>query len=220
KTPYVVMKYATTLDGKIACYNGKSRFVTGEAARKHVQILRNRYMGIMVGVGTVLADNPSLECHMEGGRNPVRIICDTSLRTPIDSYVCESAGIVRTIIATCETDENKLKPYLDKNVEIIYVSKDPENHIDLKELMDKLGELKIDSILLEGGGTLNASALKAGIVNYVYAYVAPKIFGGENAPSPVRGVGVSSPDEAYIIENKKMELIGDDILVMGNIKSV
>ena len=99
KTPYVTMKYAQTLDGKIACFTGASKWVTGEEARAYVQHMRNRHMAIMVGAGTVQADDPMLNCRLEGGRNPVRIICDSTLRTSMDSKIVKTAGEIRTVFA-------------------------------------------------------------------------------------------------------------------------
>ncbi len=110
-TPFVVMKYAMTLDGKIATCTGASQWITGETARNHVQQQRHRYRGIMAGVGTVLADDPMLTCRMEGGRNPVRIICDSHLRTPLSAKVVATAKAVPTVIATCCKDEEKRALY-------------------------------------------------------------------------------------------------------------
>ena len=112
KHPVGVMKYAMTLDGKIAAYTGASKWITGEAAREHVQRQRHRYSGIMVGVGTVLTDDPSLACHMEGRKNPVRIICDTHLRTPLQAQVVMTAGKRPTILATCCTDLKRCAAYM------------------------------------------------------------------------------------------------------------
>lgn len=216
KTPFVVMKYAMTADGKIACYNGESKWITGEAARQNVQKSRLRYSAIMVGVGTVLADDPQLTCRLENGRNPVRIICDSRLRTPLDSNIVKTAFEVPTIIACLETAENG-EEYEKKGVKLLRVG-EKDGHIDLAELMKKLGELKIDSILLEGGAQLNYSALQAGIVNKVQAYISPKIFGGKTAPSPVGGEGVSSPAEGFMLENPRISSFGEDFLIEWEVK--
>jgi len=216
-TPYVVMKYAMTIDGKTAAYTGKSRWVTGEAARRRVHEDRHRYASIMVGAGTVIKDDPLLTCRIEGGQNPVRIICDTRLRTPLCSQVVETAGAVPTIIATACCDEEKKKPYTDKNCEIMTISKDGE-HIDLNELMIKLAAKKIDSVLLEGGATLNWSALQSGIVQKVQAYIAPKIFGGAGAVSPVGGIGVADPGGAFLLINSSLTMLDEDILIESEVK--
>ena len=182
-----------------------------------VQELRNRYMGIMAGVETVIKDNPMLNCRIEGGRNPIRIICDTSLRTPIDSNIVNTSKEIRTILATACSDKKRQEEYLACGCEILTIKK-KENHIDLKELMRRLGESGIDSILLEGGGTLNWSALNAGIVNKVMAFCAPKIFGGENAKSPVSGIGVENPSKAFALKNMQVQTIGTDLLLEAEIE--
>lgn len=216
KTPFVVMKYAMTFDGKIAAYTGKSKWITGETARNHVQEQRHRYSAIMVGVGTVLADDPFLTCRIPNSKNPVRIICDTKLRTPLNSKVVTTAKQTKTIIATCETDKNKILPY--ENVGCVVISiKETNGHVDLKELMCKLGQMQIDSILLEGGGTLNWSALESSIVRKIQAYIAPKLLGGQTAKTPIEGIGVKTPDDAFILSNSKIVQLGDDILIESEV---
>lgn len=214
--PFVTMKYAMTLDGKIACYTGQSKWITGEAARAHVQKERLRHSAIMVGVGTVLADDPLLTCRLENGRDPVRIICDSSLRTPLDSNIVKTANNVPTIIATISDDSNRALQYESHGCRIIKTASN-EGHIDLCELMKILGSEKIDSILLEGGGELNWSAMKAGIVSKVQAYVAPKLFGGSGR-SPVSGTGVPTPDMAFMLEKSRVSHIGEDILIESMVK--
>jgi len=215
--PFVTMKYAMTMDGKIACRTGLSKWITKEPARQYVQFERFRHSAIMIGVGTVIADNPLLTCRLENGRNPIRIICDTNLRTPVDSDIVKTAKDVSTIIATCSDDAEKISVYEKYGCRIMSVEKS-DGHIDLNNLMKKLGTEKIDSILLEGGGELNYSALEAGIVNKIQAYVAPKIFGGCDAKTAVSGLGVECPDEAYHIERTAIKRIGDDFLIEGWVK--
>jgi diaminohydroxyphosphoribosylaminopyrimidine deaminase/5-amino-6-(5-phosphoribosylamino)uracil reductase len=216
--PYVVMKYAMTLDGKIAAYTGASKWITEEEARNHVQTQRHRFRGIMVGVGTVLTDDPLLTCRMEGGRNPIRIICDSRLRTPLTSQIVQTAGEVETILATCCTDTARYAEYEKQGCRILPV-KELAGQIDLEDLMEQLGKQKIDSILLEGGGTLNWSALEKGIVNAVQAYIAPKLFGGKDAKSPVEGRGVALPAEAVQLTNTRITKLGEDFLLEGEIKA-
>ena len=216
-TPYVVMKYAMTLDGKIAAFTGKSKWITGEVARAHVQGLRRDLSGIMVGVGTVLADDPLLTCRLPDSKNPVRIICDTHLRTPLDSNIMKTAGDVPTIFATCVTDPEKIARFEEKGCRILQV-RATDGHPDLAELMKKLGGEKIDSILLEGGGTLNWSALRSGVVNRVMAYISPKLFGGASARSPVEGRGVMDPQLAFMLKDTQISKIGDDYLIQGTVR--
>ena len=215
-TPFVLMKYAMTMDGKIAAYTGKSKWITGEAAREHAHGLRRRLSAIMVGVGTVIADDPLLTCRLPQGRNPVRIICDSRLRTPLDSAVVKTAGDVPTIIATCSKDSDRRKRYEERGLRIIETPASG-GRVSLPCLMKKLAEEKIDSVLIEGGAALNWSALESGIVTKVNTYIAPKIFGGETAKSPVGGAGVSSPGEAFFLRNGSVRRIGDDFLIESEV---
>ena len=214
KTPYVVMKYAMTLDGKIATKTGASKWITGEAARAEVQHMRHRYMGIMAGIGTVLADDPMLNVRVEGWKSPIRILCDSGLRIPLDGQIVKSAGKYRTIVAYADSEntEAKRKRLHEMGVETICCP-DENNQVDLKKLMKYLGEEGIDSILLEGGGTLNDSALRAGIVQEVQAFIAQKLFGGMNSKTPVEGIGVRFPSEAVKLKCTDICQIGEDIRI-------
>ena len=214
KTPYVVMKYAMTLDGKIATKTGESKWITGEAACREVQYMRHRYMGIMAGIGTVLADDPMLNVRVEGWKSPIRILCDSGLRIPLDGQIVKSAGKYRTIVAYADSEntEAKRKRLHEMGVETICCP-DENNQVDLKKLMKYLGEEGIDSILLEGGGTLNDSALRAGIVQEVQAFIAPKLFGGMNSKTPVEGIGVRFPSEAVKLKCTDICQIGEDIRI-------
>ena len=219
KTPFVLSKFAMSLDGKIACAGGDSKWVSSEAARSEVQQLRKYCSGIMVGIGTVLADDPMLNCRIEDGVDPVRIICDSHLRTPLESKIVQTAKEIPTIIAACakeagnEQDEKKEEALKALGIEVIRTSGNEE--VDLKDLMERLGEKKIDSILLEGGGKLNAAAFKAGIVNKVQVYLAGKIIGGEKAPTPVGGEGALKMSDVILLENMEAEPIGEDLRITG-----
>ena len=262
KRPFVSMKYAMTMDGKIATYTGASRWVTGEAARQHVQTQRHRFRGIMVGVGTVLSDDPLLTCRIPGSRNPIRIICDTQLRTPLDAKVVTSAHEVPTILATCCADPERHAPYLAAGCRVLCVPETSPTrsnadvtsdstthiypaatetdvsttalsfddhpslpseeakqhpHLDLSALMSLLGAEGIDSILLEGGGTLNWSALESGIVQQVQCYIAPKLFGGQRAKTPVEGLGIPTPDACFHLTKRRITEFGDDILIESEV---
>ena len=217
KQPFVILKYAMTLDGKIAAYTGESRWVTGDAARAHVHRMRQRYSAIMVGVGTVLADDPMLTCRLEEEKvtaNPVRIICDTALRTPLDSQIVRTAGEIPTILATCCRQEALHMPYIGAGCKIV-VTPEKDGHVDLLNLMKQLGEQGIDSVILEGGGTLNWSALQAGIVQKVQAYIAPKLFGGATAKTPVEGQGFPNPAAAVELSRTNVTALGADWLIEG-----
>ncbi len=219
KLPFVVMKYAMTLDGKIACATGDSKWVTGEAARNHVHLLRKRYKGIMAGIGTVLADDPMLNCRVADDADPVRIICDSRMRIPLESRLVRTAGEIPLIVACSEkayeAEENTQKRRALEEAGVTLIPAGQTEQVDLRALMRILGEEKIDSILLEGGGTLNASALEAGIVSKVYAYIAGKIVGGKTAPTPVSGRGISKMPDAFCLENMEIRQIGEDICIVG-----
>ena len=212
KQPYLALKYAMTADGKIACHTGASRWITGEVARHHVHELRNKYAAIMVGTGTVLADDPELTCRIENGNNPVRIICDTQLRTPLSAKLVVTAKEVPTIIATCCQEESRYKPYQEAGCQI-WVVPSKNGGVDLQTLVHRLGQEKIDSVLVEGGGQLNWSLLQAGLVQRVYTYIAPKIFGGETAKSPVGGIGVDNPQQAFQMRVVATQQLGEDFLL-------
>lgn len=220
KTPYVLMKYAMTLDGKIATRTGHSQWVSGEESRARVQQTRNALKGIMVGIGTILNDDPRLTCRIEGGRNPVRIVCDSKLRIPLTSNVVVTAKDVPTIVVTIEPHPEYLRFWKEQKAELeeagveVLVVKEQEGRLDLQDLMVKLGEKQIDGILLEGGSTLNYAALQAGIVNRIEAYVAPKFFGGSGFYTPVGGDGVELATDAIECELVSMEKIGEDVLLI------
>ncbi len=216
RRPYVVLKYAMTLDGKIATVAGNSKWITTEKSRELVHHDRHRYQSIMVGVNTVIKDDPMLDCRIDGGVSPIRIVCDTNLRMPMDCRIIDTAKQIRTIIATSCLDNELHEPFKEKGCELVTVGI-KDGHLDLDELMDRLGRMKIDSILLEGGGTLNFSALESRIVSYVKAFVAPKIFGGENAISPVAGEGIGQVAACFKLGSLKTSCIDGDILIEGEL---
>ncbi len=217
KKPYVAMKYAMTMDGKIACYTGESKWVTGEDARAHVHRLRHRYRAIMAGVGTVLTDDPMLNCRIPNGRNPIRVICDSSLRTPLTSQLVRTASQIPTILATANVDSERARPYLDAGCTVLILP-GSDGKVDLSALMTELGKLEIDSVLLEGGGTLNWSMLKAGLVQQVYTYLSPKLFGGADAKTPIEGEGFTAPNHAVQLCNSQITRIGSDFLIESEVK--
>ena len=216
--PFVVLKYAMTLDGKLAAYTGVSQWITGEIARAHVQTQRGRYRAIMVGVGTVIGDDPRLTCRAEGGRNPLRVVCDTQLRTPLSSVVVQTAALNPTLIATASGDRAAIAAYEDKGCQVVTFPKKGE-YVDLTAVMDYLGKQGVDSVLLEGGSGLHWSALEAGLVNKVQAYIAPKLLGGEGARSPVGGRGFPHPNDVVKVENITITQLGPDYLLEGEVRS-
>ena len=218
KTPYVVLKFAMTLDGKIATRTGASKWITGEAAREHVHRLRGRYAGILAGIGTVLADDPMLNCRIEGAHQPLRIILDSHLRIPMGSRLVRSAKEYPLLIVCNESNRNREEgasriQKLEEAGAKVWTLPEKNGHPDLNVLMQRLGEEKIDSVLIEGGGTVNEAALKAHIVHHVYAYIAPKIFGGEDAKTPVEGSGIRLPQECANLRLAKITVLLNDMLL-------
>lgn len=212
QTPYVVLKYAMTADGKIATRTGASKWITGEEARNMVQQLRHNYRGIMAGIGTVLSDDPMLNVRFHGGRSPVRIICDSRLRLPADSAIAKSAHEYETIVACARAEPARRKALESLGIQV-YELGNGQGRVDLGKLMQVLGERKIDSVLLEGGGTLNDSMLRLGYVHEVKAFVAPKLFGGEGAKTPVEGSGVELPQQAVKLVMERVTPVGEDLLI-------
>ncbi|MBR4514222.1 MAG: bifunctional diaminohydroxyphosphoribosylaminopyrimidine deaminase/5-amino-6-(5-phosphoribosylamino)uracil reductase RibD [Lachnospiraceae bacterium] len=219
--PYIVFKYAMSMDGKIATSTGESRWISCEESRKRVQEMRRELTGIMVGSGTVLADDPMLNYRGEapdGGavRQPVRIVCDGHLRLPVDAKFVKTAAEIRTVVAynsgLCGDDKTDMLESAGVELLDIPLDKDSEK-IDLSILLDKLGEMKIDGILLEGGGALADSFVRAGLVDEVRAFVAPKLIGGTEAKTPVGGRGVERLEEAYGMKLSAVETIGEDVML-------
>lgn len=217
KQPFVIMKYAMTADGKIATCTGDSKWITSETARQHTHHLRKRTAAIMVGIGTVLADNPMLDCRIDNPSNPIRIICDSNLKIPVDCNLVKTADEIPVYVACVCSNPEKEKILEGYGVKIIKTDSD-DGHVNLNQLMKILGGMKIDSILLEGGSQLNFSALKSGIVSQVYAYIAPKIFGGCNAKSPVGSTGFEFVKDCIVMQKPSVEILGDDVLLKYNLK--
>lgn len=218
KTPYVVLKFAMTLDGKIATRTGASKWITGEAARNHVHQLRGRYAGILAGIGTVLEDDPMLNCRIDGAHQPLRIILDSHLRIPMGSRLVRSAKEYPLLIVCNESNRDREEgtsriQKLEEAGAKVWTLPEKNGHPDLNVLMQRLGEEKIDSVLIEGGGTVNEAALKAHIVHHVYAYIAPKIFGGEDAKTPVEGSGIRLPQECANLRLAKITVLLNDMLL-------
>lgn len=212
KKPYVTMKYAMTCDGKIATKNNDSKWITGENSRNEVQKMRHNNMGIVAGIGTVLADNPMLNVRIEGLKSPIRIICDSNLRIPMESEIVKTANKYKTIIAYVNGDTDKINA-LEKEGFILQKFSSKDGKVDLNELMQYLGEQNIDSIFVEGGANLNDSFMREGLVNRLEVFVAPKVFGGADARSPIEGMGVDFVSEAKEFSLENVRRIDEDILL-------
>jgi diaminohydroxyphosphoribosylaminopyrimidine deaminase/5-amino-6-(5-phosphoribosylamino)uracil reductase len=219
KVPFVILKSGMSLDGKIATYTGKSKWITSEESRKDSQNLRNRVHSIMVGVNTVIADNPELTCRINEEKKLIRIIVDTHLRIPMDSKVIINKDKLTVVATSVNSNEKKKKELRDLGIKVIEVS-EKKNKVDLKELMKALGSEGIDSILIEGGGTLNFSALEEKIVDKIIFYIAPRILGGEKSKSCIAGIGFSELKEAPNLKDISYRKIGEDLIVEGYISNV
>ncbi|TCK98814.1 diaminohydroxyphosphoribosylaminopyrimidine deaminase/5-amino-6-(5-phosphoribosylamino)uracil reductase [Natranaerovirga hydrolytica] len=220
KKPFCILKTAMTLDGKISTASGDYKWISNEASRKYVHRLRHRVSAIMVGIGTILNDDPRLTTRLDDieGKDPVRIIIDTSCRIPLDSKVFNINSNAKTIIVTTKkAPSEKISQLMEKNVEIIMTPL-KEDKVDMECLMERLGQEKIDSVLIEGGSTLNYSALKSGIVDKVISVIAPKIIGGANAKTPVGGEGIQLLNDAIQLKNIKVSHLEEDIMIEGYVK--
>ena len=219
KIPFVVLKSGMSLDGKIATYSGESKWITSKESREDAQNLRNRLSSIMVGVNTVIADDPELTCRVNSEKKLIRIVVDTNLRIPLDSKLVKNNDKLTIVATTLSSNEEKKQTLRDLGVKVIEVS-EKNNKVNLKELVKSLGQEGIDSILIEGGGTLNFSALEEDIVDKAIFYIAPKILGGENSKSCIAGIGFSKLDNAVNLKNLSYRKIGEDLVVEGYIRHI
>ncbi|KMY52450.1 bifunctional diaminohydroxyphosphoribosylaminopyrimidine deaminase/5-amino-6-(5-phosphoribosylamino)uracil reductase RibD [Peribacillus loiseleuriae] len=213
KRPFVISKVAMTLDGKLATHAGHSQWITGEEARFSVHQLRNEVDSILVGIGTVIADDPSLTTRLpEGGKSPIRIILDSQLRTPLEAKVtdCKEA---KTWIVTAEgTDAEKRAALIGKGVELIDVPL-TETGLNLEFLLNELYRRGVTDVLVEGGGEINASFLRAGLIDKYIVYVAPKVLAGKHSLTPFSGLDAETMDEAIDLSFHQIDKIGDDLCI-------
>ncbi|RJX29330.1 MAG: bifunctional diaminohydroxyphosphoribosylaminopyrimidine deaminase/5-amino-6-(5-phosphoribosylamino)uracil reductase RibD [Dethiobacter sp.] len=217
KKPFVVVKAAMTLDGKIATSTGKSRWISGEKSRKFVHRLRSMSDGIMVGINTVLQDDPQLTARLDVGKgpNPVRVIVDSKGRLPLDSRIVKTALETKTILAVTElASPDKLEALRSSGVEVLTLPS-KEGQVDLHELMLALGANEISILLVEGGGTLNYSLLNENIIDKIYFFIAPFLLGGKNAPTPLEGAGINELEESWAVESMEMKQLDNDLLIIG-----
>lgn len=217
KKPFVVLKAAMTLDGKIATATGQSKWITNETSRAYGYKLRDIYDGIMVGINTVIEDNPMLTARVDGGKNPIRIVVDSSLKIDINANVVQDKS-AKTIVATTDkADKDKILKLQAQNVDVIVVDKDENDKVDIEKLLDILGQQNICSILVEGGATLSGSFVAKKLVDKVYFFIAPKIIGGKEAKTPVAGTGILNLQEALALKDIQIEKLEEDILIIGRV---
>ena len=212
--PFVISKFAMTLDGKIATHTGHSQWITGEAASADVHELRDEVDAILVGVGTVLADNPSLTTRLahRQGKNPIRVILDSHLRTPLDANVVNTAQAQTIIVTSEQSDRQKASLYEEKGVKLVFVPQ-TETGLSLDVALEALYKLGITDVLVEGGGAINASFLRAGLIQKFLVYVAPKVLGGRHSVTPFTGDDVDTIDAAMLLEFGDVEKIGADLRI-------
>lgn len=217
KKPFVVLKAAMTLDGKIATATGQSKWITNETSRAYGYKLRDIYDGIMVGINTVIEDNPMLTARVDGGKNPIRIVVDSNLKIDINANVVQDKS-AKTIVATTDkADKDKILKLQAQNVDVIVVDKDKNDKVDIEKLLDILGQQNICSILVEGGATLSGSFVAKKLVDKVYFFIAPKIVGGKEAKTPVAGTGILNLQEALALKDIQVEKLDEDILIIGRV---
>lgn len=217
KKPFIVLKAAMTLDGKIATATGQSKWITNETSRAYGYKLRDIYDGIMVGINTVIEDNPMLTARVDGGKNPIRIVVDSSLKIDINANVVQDKS-AKTIIATTDkADKDKILKLQAQDVDVIVVDKDKNDKVDIEKLLDILGQQNICSILVEGGATLSGSFVAKKLVDKVYFFIAPKIIGGKEAKTPVAGTGILNLQEALALKDIQIEKLEEDILIIGRV---
>ena len=217
KKPFIVLKAAMTLDGKIATATGQSKWITNETSRAYGYKLRDIYDGIMVGINTVIEDNPMLTARVDGGKNPIRIVVDSSLKIDINANVVQDKS-AKTIIATTDkADKDKILKLQAQDVDVIVVDKDKNDKVDIEKLLDILGQQNICSILVEGGATLSGSFVAKKLVDKVDFFIAPKIVGGKEAKTPVAGTGILNLQEALALKDIQIEKLEEDILIIGRV---
>ena len=217
KKPFVVLKAAMTLDGKIATTTGQSKWITNETSRAYGYKLRDIYDGIMVGINTVIEDNPMLTARVDGGKNPIRIVVDSSLKIDINANVVQDKS-AKTIVATTDkADKDKILKLQAQDVDVIVVDKDENDKVDIEKLLDILGQQNICSILVEGGATLSGSFVAKKLVDKVYFFIALKIVGGKEAKTPVAGTGILNLQEALALKDIQIEKLEEDILIIGRV---
>jgi diaminohydroxyphosphoribosylaminopyrimidine deaminase/5-amino-6-(5-phosphoribosylamino)uracil reductase len=220
--PFVTLKVAASLDGKIATRTGDSRWISGESARRRVHQLRNEVDAVLVGIGTVLRDNPLLTTRLgiADQRDPIRVIVDNLARLPLRAKVVNRASIAPTILAVAQmAPRTKLEALKNEGVQVIVAENSPRR-VSLERLMEALGKRGILSVMIEGGAEINASALREGIVDKVLVFLAPILIGGKSTPTAVGGEGIETLSQALRLRDVRIERFDGDILVEGYINRV
>jgi diaminohydroxyphosphoribosylaminopyrimidine deaminase/5-amino-6-(5-phosphoribosylamino)uracil reductase len=212
KEPFVILKVAATLDGKISTRDGESQWISGKSSRRLVHRLRNQVDGVVVGIGTILKDDPLLTTRIKGGRDPCRIVFDTRLRIPENAKVIKISPS-RTIIATTELGPREKVVELEKKGVQVFVFASKNGRVDAKSCLSRLGELGMMCLLVEGGGKISGAFLDERLIDKIFIFLSPKLIGDPQAPGIFGGHGVTHLKEAISIKNLKVKKVGEDILV-------
>jgi diaminohydroxyphosphoribosylaminopyrimidine deaminase/5-amino-6-(5-phosphoribosylamino)uracil reductase len=213
--PFVTIKYAQTLDGRIATSTGDSHWISSAPSLKYAHRLRSQNDGLMVGIGAILADDPQLNVRLVKGKNPIRIVVDSRLRIPLSARVLNRPGTI--IATTSKADSVKVAALASLKAEVLIIKGDPEGKVDLAELLKKLGKRGITSILVEGGSRIITSLLKVGLADKLMVFIAPKVIG--KGIEAVADLGIADLSEAINLSPVKLRKIGNDYLFEGNINS-
>jgi diaminohydroxyphosphoribosylaminopyrimidine deaminase/5-amino-6-(5-phosphoribosylamino)uracil reductase len=214
--PWVHAKWAMTLDGKIATRTGQSKWITGEAARARVHELRGRMDSIIVGKGTLLADDPLLTARPPGPQTAVRVVLTaTGDGLPTSCRLLETIKAAPVLVVTTSPPAERLTAWRDRGTEVLAMSADPTGRLDVQSVLTELGRRGMTNVLVEGGAETLGRFLDAGAIDEIHAFVAPKLFGGSGSLSPIGGLGVAGLDEALNLAEWDVERLGDDLLVHG-----
>ena len=217
KIPYLFLKCAITLDGKIATKTGDSKWISNESSRKRVQKLRHKYMGIMVGINTLLKDNPRLNARIEGGNDPYRIVVDPNLKTPEDYNFIQNNKDNRSIIVTSKDNiHNKKYKILEKKYRIKFIFLDKKEFLS-SDILKEIGRLGIDSVLLEGGSSMISMAFKEKVLDQGEIFISPKITGDSDAIPFISGFSIEGMKESIELKDVKFKIYEDNIAIEFNL---
>ena len=216
--PYITVKWAMSIDGKIATHTGESRWITSDESRKYVHKIRGQMDGILVGIDTVMRDDPLLTCRIEGGRNPKRIVVDSHALLPVNSRLLSTINEGEIIVAvSTNAPWNRVEKLEQPGCKIVQ-TQDMNGRVDLKELFQRLGDMKLTNILVEGGSRVITSVIENQLADRVMVFVAPIIIGGAGAKSPVLGTGINKISEAAKINEIEIKRFSNDIVIEGTLK--
>jgi len=219
--PFVILKIALSMDGKIATKTGDSKWITSERARQYVHRLRNEVDATLVGIGTIIRDNSRLTTRLRGrkGRDPIRVVVDSLLKVPLRANIFTQPSDAGNIIVTTPNAFFKRKREIEKTGSLVLeVRAISRNKVDMQHMLEELGKLGITSLMIEGGAEIAASAIAEGIVDKVIFFISPKIIGGKNAPGPVGGEGVARVADAVKLTHLETRRFGEDIMIQGYIE--